>query len=124
MTKLKHAPGYVPNEAYSQEDWDAVSDNPPLTDAELAQARPGTEGMPAAMTEGFIRRGGRPKAENRSVPVSLRVPPDVLAGYKAGGPGWQSRMNAALAAGLDAAGVSHQGVAEAPVARRSAKRGA
>ena len=36
------------------------------------------------------------------IPVLLRVDPDVLARFRASGPGWQTRMNAALrkAAGL------------------------
>ncbi|WP_244471723.1 BrnA antitoxin family protein [Methylobacterium sp. ARG-1] len=38
--------------------------------------------------------------QTRGVPVSLRVDPDVLAADKAGGPGWQVRMNEALAAGI------------------------
>ena len=100
MSKRDPAPSYVPNDAYTQADWDAVSDTPPLTDAELGRARPGVEGMPPAMAEAFTKRAGRPKVERRSVPVSLRVPAEVLDAYKAGGPGWQTRMNAALAAGL------------------------
>ncbi|MCJ2056219.1 BrnA antitoxin family protein [Methylobacterium sp. J-048] len=100
MPKAEHAPGYTPTEAYTQADWDEVSDNPPLTEAELASARPGPHGMPAGMAEAFLKRAGRPKAEAKAVPVSLRVPPDVLAAYKAQGPGWQTRMNEVLAAGL------------------------
>ena len=102
MTKPDHAPGYVPNDAYSQTDWDAVSDNPPLTDAELASARPNGDGLPPTLAEAMRSRGGRPKSEAKAVPVSLRVPPDVLEAYKADGPGWQTRMNDALAAGLKA----------------------
>jgi len=98
MTKCDHAPGYVPNDAYSQADWDDVSDNPPLTGEELAAARLGPEGMPPTMAEAFLKRAGRPKAADKAVPVSLRVPPDVLAAFKADGPGWQTRMNEALAA--------------------------
>ncbi|MCJ2133356.1 BrnA antitoxin family protein [Methylobacterium sp. J-026] len=105
MTKRDHAPGYVPNPNYTQQDWDEVSDNPPLTDEELAAATPGPEGLPPAMVEAFRKLAGRPKAEAKAVPVSLRVPPDVLAAYKAGGPGWQTRMNEALAAGLKPAKV-------------------
>jgi uncharacterized protein (DUF4415 family) len=100
MTNSKHAPGYVPNPDYSQEDWDEVSDNPELTDAEVAELRPNGEGLPVELADAFKRLGGRPKSDVKSVPVSLRVPPDVLAAYKAGGPGWQTRMNEALAAGL------------------------
>jgi uncharacterized protein (DUF4415 family) len=42
---------------------------------------------------------GRPKAEAPKVPVTLRVDPDVLAAYKASGPGWQTRMNEVLRKG-------------------------
>ena len=100
MTRSEPAPGYVPNPDYAQEDWDEVSDNPELTDAEIAQLRPDGEGLPVALADAFKRLGGRPKSEAKAVPVSLRVPPDVLAAYKADGPGWQTRMNEALAAGL------------------------
>jgi uncharacterized protein (DUF4415 family) len=45
---------------------------------------------------------GRPKLANRKQAVSLRLDPDVVAAYKAKGPGWQSLINADLrkAAGL------------------------
>ena len=39
---------------------------------------------------------GRPKQLQTKVPVSLRLDPDVVEAFKADGPGWQSRMNAAL----------------------------
>jgi uncharacterized protein (DUF4415 family) len=46
---------------------------------------------------------GRPKSANPKQHVNLRLDPDVLGYFKAGGPGWQSRINAALrkAAKLD-----------------------
>ena len=100
MTHSEPAPGYVPSSDDSQEDWDEVSDTPELTDAEIAELRPNGEGLPVALAEAFRRFGGRPKSEAKAVPVSLRVVPDVLAAYKAEGPGWQTRMIEALAAGL------------------------
>ncbi len=39
---------------------------------------------------------GRPKSVARKEPVSLRLDPDVLAHFRRGGRGWQSRVNAAL----------------------------
>ena len=98
MPNRDHAPGYTPNNAYTQEDWDEVSDNLPLTDVELASARRGPQGLPPALAEAFRVRAGRPRSPDKAVPVSLRVPPDVLAAFKAEGPGWQTRMNEALAA--------------------------
>ena len=39
---------------------------------------------------------GRPKSANPKQHVNMRLDPDVLDYFKAGGPGWQSRINAAL----------------------------
>jgi uncharacterized protein (DUF4415 family) len=39
---------------------------------------------------------GRPKSQDPKQPVSLRLDPDVLAHFRRGGRGWQSRINAAL----------------------------
>lgn len=67
-----------------------------LTDAEIKQLRPAREF--------FAERGlpmpkplGRPKADRTKVPVTMRLDPDVLAFYKATGPGWQTRMGEILA---------------------------
>ena len=45
---------------------------------------------------------GRPKAPVTKVSTTLRLDPEVIAHFKAEGPGWQSRINEALrkAAGL------------------------
>jgi uncharacterized protein (DUF4415 family) len=42
---------------------------------------------------------GPQKAPTKEM-ISLRVDRDVLAAYRATGPGWQARMNVALKAGL------------------------
>jgi len=49
----------------------------------------------------LVKRGRRP-LDNPKKAISLRVDADVLDKFKAGGPGWQGRMNEALrkAAGL------------------------
>jgi uncharacterized protein (DUF4415 family) len=48
------------------------------------------------------RPAGRPKSAAPKEAVNIRLDPDVLAHFRATGPGWQSRINAALrkAAGL------------------------
>jgi uncharacterized protein (DUF4415 family) len=46
--------------------------------------------------EKLIRRG-RPRLESPRRLFSLRLPPDVIAGWKASGPGWQTRMAEVLA---------------------------
>jgi len=39
----------------------------------------------------LVRRG-RPKLENPKQLLSLRLPPEVIATWRATGPGWQTRM--------------------------------
>ena len=43
-----------------------------------------------------VIRPGRPKKAAPKRAVSLRLDPDVLRHFRAMGPGWQSRINAAL----------------------------
>jgi uncharacterized protein (DUF4415 family) len=47
---------------------------------------------------------GRPKAASPRRAVSLRLSQRVIDGFRAGGPGWQTRINAALEAWLDRKG--------------------
>lgn len=77
-------------------------DAPEVTDAQIAQAKPFGEAFPALSERMRKNVGGCPKAENPKVAVSLRLDPEVVARFKAKGPGWQTRINEALrqAAGL------------------------
>ena len=43
----------------------------------------------------LVRRG-RPKLESPRRLLSLRLPPNVIASWKASGPGWQTRMATVL----------------------------
>ena len=43
-----------------------------------------------------IVRRGRPALAKPKQAVSLRLDPDVIAYFKAGGPGWQTRINERL----------------------------
>ena len=45
---------------------------------------------------GKLVRRGRPPSIERKHPISLRLDPDVLAHFRRGGHGWQSRINAVL----------------------------
>jgi uncharacterized protein (DUF4415 family) len=45
--------------------------------------------------EKLIRRG-RPPSEHPKEAIKLRIDPDVLAHFRATGPGWQTRINDAL----------------------------
>jgi uncharacterized protein (DUF4415 family) len=44
---------------------------------------------------------GRPKASVTKVSTTLRLDPDILAAFRATGPGWQSRINDALRKSLE-----------------------
>ena len=57
-----------------------------------------TEITKELVAEAELRRGaklvrrGRPRTPNPKQLLSLRLPPEVIAGWKATGPGWQTRM--------------------------------
>lgn len=75
-------------------------ENPEWTDANFARARPASEVLPELfgkeIAEQLLRPRGRPKTANARVSISLRLPPETLALWKATGPGWQTRMAEAL----------------------------
>ncbi len=96
MTMPKTPAPYVPNEAYTREDWDDVADNPELTDAEIAELRPCGEGLPPALAAAMKSRGGRPKAQVRKVSVTIRLDQHIVEAFKSTGDGWQTRMNDVL----------------------------
>jgi uncharacterized protein (DUF4415 family) len=85
MPKLK--PGTVmptaEDEARIQAGIDTDPDAYSLTDAEWAAVKP-------------LARIGRPKAEITKERIAIRLSPDVLERFKAGGPGWQTRIDEAL----------------------------
>ena len=46
--------------------------------------------------DGTLTKPGRPKSDNPKQQVTLRLARAVLEGFRATGPGWQSRINAEL----------------------------
>jgi uncharacterized protein (DUF4415 family) len=68
--------------------WTDPDDAPELDDAWFQSADLHFNGK-------LIRRGRPPLAQPKQA-ISLRVDADVLEKFKADGPGWQGRMNAAL----------------------------
>jgi uncharacterized protein (DUF4415 family) len=74
--------------------WVDPDDAPEWTDAEFDHAE-------LRIGDTVIRRGRPPGSAKTQ--VSLRLDNDVIAAFRAQGPGWQSRMNEAL---RKAAGVS------------------
>lgn len=75
------------------------SDIPEMTVADFRKARPAKEVLPGVIAAAKRARG-RPRIENPKQHVSLRLDAKVIAGFRAQGPGWQSRINAALARAL------------------------
>jgi uncharacterized protein (DUF4415 family) len=94
----------------SDEDDDDLShldedDAPELTPELMARLRPIDEIPEMADFAAFIRNGGRVRLPGEPPPrrVTLVLDPEVIEHFKAGGKGWQTRVNAALrkVAGLD-----------------------
>lgn len=75
-------------------------DNPEWTKADFARAAP-AEALPASILAAFpktqMNRGGRPRAANPKPAVNLRLDVEVLDHLRRSGPGWQTRVNKALA---------------------------
>jgi uncharacterized protein (DUF4415 family) len=63
-------------------------DAPPLTEDHFRYAD-------VYIGDKLVRRG-RPPKEKPKQAIKLRLSPDVLDHYRAGGPGWQTRINEVL----------------------------
>jgi uncharacterized protein (DUF4415 family) len=78
----------------------ADRDNPVWTKETFARARNAADVLPeifsAATSAKMLKPRGRPKTGNARTLISLRLPPETLARWKATGPGWQTRMADAL----------------------------
>ena len=44
------------------------------------------------LSRATVKKGGRPRSPNPRKLISLRLPANVIARWKATGPGWQTRM--------------------------------
>lgn len=75
-------------------------ENPEWTQATFAKAKPASEVLPevfgAPVARRMLKPRGRPKTGVARTSISIRLPPDTLARWKATGPGWQTRMAEAL----------------------------
>jgi uncharacterized protein (DUF4415 family) len=78
---MKKVDAYV----LTKKDYDEI---PELTDEDFARGVWHIGGVPVPR--------GRPKSIDPKQPVSVRLDADVLAHFRRGGRGWQSRINAAL----------------------------
>ena len=83
------------NKAFARDD-----ENPEWTKADFAKATRFPAGArlkdikPSELAKLVGRRG--PQKAPTKVPVSIRLSPEVVKHFKAKGPGWQSRIDAAL----------------------------
>jgi len=65
-------------------------------DGKNEDERPLTKEEMRAGMAGAAKRRGRPTGSNNKEQVAIRFDPEVLAAFRAAGPGWQTRMNDAL----------------------------
>jgi uncharacterized protein (DUF4415 family) len=77
---------------------DFSDDAPELTDEEIKELRPAREFFEESGIPMPVPRG-RPKAEMTKTSVTIRLDAEIVEAYKAGGPGWQTRMNEDLREG-------------------------
>lgn len=78
----------------------ADRENPEWTKETFARARTARDVLPEIFAAGaaakMLKPRGRPKSGRARTLISLRLPPETLARWKATGPGWQTRMAEAL----------------------------
>jgi len=67
-------------------------ENPEWTEEDFRRAIPFVE---LARQKGW-KVPGRPKAPVTKTPVNLRLDPEIVAHFRAGGAGWQTRINDVL----------------------------
>lgn len=89
---------FMPNarkkSGYSKKDLREVSNNPELTEADFAKARPFSEVFPNLSAS--IRKGRGPNKSPTKKLVSLRLSREVIDHFKLTGAGWQSRIDETL----------------------------
>ena len=81
-------------------EWDDP-DLPELTDELLEVAQLSIGGKVIREATGYLGpngvvRGRPPSRDRAKTQVTLRLDPDILERFRADGPGWQGRINAAL----------------------------
>ena len=74
-----------PSKEYSEPAWADPDDAPDLSTPEWAKK----------LAETPVKRG-RPRASKPKISTTLRLDPDIMSAFRAGGEGWQTRINAAL----------------------------
>lgn len=75
------------NKRSTAQDWADPDEAPDLSAPEWVERLTSVKAKP-----------GRPRAAAAKVSTTIRLDPDILDHFRAGGEGWQSRINAALRA--------------------------
>ncbi len=89
------------NSQNTPQPWIDPDDAPELTDEDFARGewKIGERSVSAKEGAAALRTAlarGRPKAANPKIALTVRYDADVIDAFKAGGSGWQTRMNDAL----------------------------
>lgn len=85
--------------SHKQKQPDFDDDNPEWTAEDFAAATHFPDGIKATdLTPEILARVARrgPQKQPTKIPVSIRLSAEVINYFKAGGPGWQSRIDDAL----------------------------
>lgn len=78
--------------------WSDGDDAPELTEELAARAQIAIGGKVVRPATGTLTRAGRPPlGDEPKQQVTLRLPREVIRHFKAGGPGWQTRISEILA---------------------------
>lgn len=73
-------------------------DNPEWTQEDFARSKPAGEVHGAVLANQLVRTVGRPSLApgQHKERVTIRLAPDILAHFRAGGRGWQTRLEDVL----------------------------
>ena len=84
-------------EKNSNRNWLGPDDAPELTEEIFARARISIGGKVIREATGTLTKPGRPPIGDKPKrQVTLRLPQEVIEHFKAGGPGWQTRVSEVL----------------------------
>jgi uncharacterized protein (DUF4415 family) len=73
----------------SQTDWDRVLN---MKDEDIIMDENAPD-IIAGLKSGKMKIRGRPRREDRKVPISIRLEPDTVASLREAGPGWQTKLS-------------------------------
>ena len=82
--------------ATTKKPWVDPDDAPVWTADQFERAELAIGGVVIRPANGTLTKPGRPKSANAKKSVHLRLSPEVLAWFRATGPGWQTRIDEVL----------------------------